>query len=85
LLHKHAHNIGNNGFKALTKAPLPVLSFVLVAKSIVGVVIVFQTTPLAVTTLPLSELILPPELAEVDKILLADVVVKLGVAAKVLN
>ena len=47
------------------KEPVPVPFDVFVVKIIVGLVLVDQTTPLAVMDVPPSAVILPPEVAEV--------------------
>ena len=47
------------------KEPVPVPSDVLVERAIVGFVLVDQTIPLVVMDAPPSEMILPPEVAEV--------------------
>jgi hypothetical protein len=61
--------------KVEEKEPVPVPSDVLVVKAIVGLVVVDQTTPLAVIVAPPSEVILPPDVAElVVKALMLDVV-----------
>ena len=59
------------------KTPVPVPSEVLLF-AIVGLVVVFQQTPLSVTAAPPSSEIFPPEDAEEDVTLLAFVVVKVG-------
>ena len=62
----------------LVNEPEPVPLLVLVVSDIVGLVLVLQQTPLAVTVLPPSFVIFPPLLPEVvviDEIL---VVVKMG-------
>ena len=46
------------------KEPVPVPFDVLVVRVIVGLVLVDQTTPLAVIDVPPSDVILPPEVAE---------------------
>ena len=62
------------------KEPVPVPSVVLVVKEIVGLVLVDQTTPLAVIDAPPSVVILPPEMAEVVVIEAIPVVVSVGTA-----
>ena len=49
----------------LVNDPVPVPSVVLVDRDTVGPVVVAHTTPRAVTALPPSEVMLPPELAVV--------------------
>jgi hypothetical protein len=60
------------------KEPVPIPFDVLVDEVIVGLVLVDQTTPLAVMDAPPSEIILPPEVALVVVMELADSVVKVG-------
>ena len=61
------------------KEPVPVPSAVLVVKAMVGLVLVDQTTPLAVMEAPPSAVILPPDVAEVVVIAVMAVVVSVGV------
>ena len=61
------------------KEPVPVPSDVFVAKEIVGLVLVDQTIPLAVTFEPPSDVIFPPEAAEVMVIEVIAVVVNDGI------
>ena len=65
--------------------PAPEPSIVLVVNVIVGEVLVLHTTPLAVTALPPSEVTLPPEVADVVKILDKSAVVTEGAIAVVWN
>ena len=60
------------------KEPVPIPSEVLVDRAMVGLVLVDQTTPLAVMVAPPSEVILPPEVAEVVVIAVMAVVVSVG-------
>ena len=60
------------------KLPVPEPSLLLVLKEIVGFVLVDHTTPLTVTVAPPSELILPPEVALVVVMELADTVLNVG-------
>ena len=60
------------------KEPVPVPSDVLVVKAMVGLVLVDQTTPLAVMEAPPSAVILPPDVAEVVVIAVMAVVVSEG-------
>ena len=60
------------------KLPVPVPSFVLVLKEIVGVGLVDHTTPLEVTAEPPSELTFPPDVAVVVVMELADTVLNVG-------
>jgi hypothetical protein len=69
------------GFKLnsiLVNTPVPVPSVVLVAKAIVGLGIVLQTTPLAVTVLPPSVITVPPHEAVLVAIELGKVVVSVS-------
>jgi hypothetical protein len=52
----------------LVKIPFPLPSVVFVVSAIVGFCVVLQTTPLAVTVAPPSDVILPPEILVVDVI-----------------
>ncbi len=61
------------------KEPVPVPSVVFVERAIVGFVVVDQTTPLAVKEAPPSDVILPPEVAEVDVIAVMAMVVSDGI------
>ena len=65
--------------KVAAKEPVPVSSEVLVVRAMVGLVLVDQTTPLAVMVAPPSEVILPPEVAEVVAIAVMAVVVSEGI------
>ena len=67
--------------------PGPVPSWVLVDNEIVGFDVVDQTIPLDVTTLPPSEVTLPPDTADVNVIDEAVVVVTVGTVVddKVVN
>ena len=68
------------------KAPVPPPSLVLVDNEMVGKVDVPQTTPLAVTKPPPSELIFPPPVALMAVILVIPiVVVTVGVLADVVK
>ncbi len=60
------------------KEPVPVPSDVLVDRAIVGFVVVDQTTPLAVIEAPPSDVILPPDVAEVVVNAVMAVVVSVG-------
>jgi hypothetical protein len=60
------------------KLPVPDPSLVLVSREIVGVGLVDHTTPLAVMDAPPFELILPPEVALVVVMALADSVLIVG-------
>ena len=51
--------------KAEVKVPVPFAFDVLVVKEMVGLVLVDQTTPLAVMVAPPSAVMLPPDVAEV--------------------
>jgi hypothetical protein len=62
---------------ALVNVPMPVPSFVLVDKAMVGFAVVLQQTPRAVTVAPPSLVTLPPLAAVV--IVMADVVAVLTV------
>ena len=62
------------------KEPMPVPFDVFVVKVIVGLVLVDQTTPLAVMDVPPSDVIFPPEVAEVVVIEAIPVVVSVGTA-----
>ena len=61
------------------KLPIPDPSLVFVVKEIVGFVLVDQTTPLFVMDAPPSDVILPPDMAEVVVIAVIAVVVSLGI------
>jgi hypothetical protein len=61
------------------KEPVPVPSEVLVVRAMFGLVLVDQTTPLAVIGAPPSEVIFPPEVAEVVVINEMPVVVIVGI------
>jgi len=60
------------------KNPFPVPSDVLVVKEIVGLVLVDQTTPLAVMEAPPSDVILPPAVDELLEIAAMAIVVSEG-------
>ena len=60
------------------KEPVPVSFEVFVVKLLVGLVLVDQTTPLAVMEAPPSEVILPPDVAEVVVIVVMELVVNDG-------
>jgi hypothetical protein len=60
------------------KEPVPVPSDVLVDRAMVGLVLVDQTTPLAVMEAPPSAVILPPAVAEVVVIVVMELVVNDG-------
>ena len=60
------------------KEPVPVPFDVLVDKVIVGLVLVDQTTPLAVMEAPPSAVMLPPEVDDVVVISVNEVVVSVG-------
>ena len=60
------------------KEPVPIPSDVLVVRAIVGLVLVDQTTPLAVIEAPPSAVILPPEVAEDVETAVMEVVVSEG-------
>ena len=62
------------------KEPVPVPFDVFVVKIIVGLVLVDQTTPLAVMEAPPSAVIIPPDVAEVVVIETILVVVSVGTA-----
>jgi hypothetical protein len=62
------------------KEPVPVPFDVLVVRAIVGLAVVDQTTPLAVIVAPPSDVILPPEVAEVVVKALKLDVVSIGTA-----
>jgi hypothetical protein len=62
----------------LAKLPVPLPSVVFVFKATVGLLLVLQHTPLAVTAAPPSLVILPPLLAVVLAILVIVVVLKVG-------
>jgi hypothetical protein len=66
--------------KAEVKVPVPFPFDVFVVKAIVGLVVVDQTTPLAVIVAPPSEVMLPPEVAEVVVKALILIVVSVGTA-----
>jgi hypothetical protein len=66
----------------LVKLPIPLPSIVFVLSAAVGLLLVLQHTPRAVTAAPPSKLILPPLLAEVKfMLLIAIVLVTVGNAA----
>ena len=60
------------------KEPVPIPSDVLVVRAMVGLVLVDQTTPLAVMEAPPSDVILPPEVAEDVETAVMEVVVSVG-------
>ena len=64
--------------KALANVPVPVPSFVLVVKAMVGLAVVLQQTPRAVTAAPPSLATLPPLVAVA--MVMADVVAVVTVA-----
>ena len=64
--------------KVEEKEPVPVPSEVLVVRAMVGLVLVDQTTPLADIEAPPSEVILPPEVAELVLIAVIAVVLSEG-------
>ena len=66
--------------KVEVKEPVPVPFDVFVVKVIVGLVLVDQTTPLLVMEAPPSDVILPPDVAEVAVIEAIPVVVSVGTA-----
>ncbi len=66
------------------KEPAPVPFDVLVVRVIVGLVLVDQTTPLAVMEAPPSEVIFPPDVDEVLVIPVIAVVVSMGLETMVL-
>jgi hypothetical protein len=68
---------GVNPVRLLTKIPVPVLSEVLKLLT-VGIVVVAQQIPLAVTDAPPSEVMLPPETAVVWVIDVIEAVVSTG-------
>jgi hypothetical protein len=70
--------LGNNPDILLVNIPVPDPLLVLVAKEIVGLIEVDQTTPLDVIIDAPEFVILPPEDALEDVIPLIDVVVKVG-------
>lgn len=63
---------------ALVKMPIPLPSVVLVGKAIVGLAVVLQQMPRAVTTAPPSAVTLPPLAAVVVVIEVIEVVVTVG-------
>ena len=66
--------------------PVPVPVVVLVVSAVVGLVVVFQTIPLAVTVDPPSEDMFPPLVAVVEVMELAAVVAaKVGATASVVK
>ena len=69
---------GDRPLRDELKLPVPEPSLVFVLKEIVGFVLVDHTTPLTVTVAPPSELILPPEVALVVVMELADTVLNVG-------
>ena len=69
----------------LVKAPVPVPLLVLVVSEMVGFVDVDQTTPLTVTEEPPSDVILPPDIADVSVIDEMLVVVRVGKFAPVVK
>ena len=70
----------------LVKLPVPLSSIVLSMQfSKVGFVDSLQQTPLAVTFAPPSEVTLPPQVAELEVILLIEEVVTVGGYAKVVK
>ena len=64
--------------KVEEKEPVPVPSEVLVVRAMVGLVLVDQTNPLADIEAPPSEVILPPEVAELVLIAVIAVVLSEG-------
>ena len=64
--------------KDTVKLPVPVPLLVFVLNETVGFGLVDQTTPLAVTAAPPSDVTLPPEAAVVDVIALTAVVIRMG-------
>jgi hypothetical protein len=62
------------------KEPVPMPFDIFVVKAIVGLVVVDQTTPLAVIVAPPSAVILPPDIAELVVKALILVVVSVGTA-----
>ena len=62
----------------LEKLPVPELSVVLLLEVMVGLVVVLQQTPLAVTDAPPSEVTLPPLVAVVEVTDEAVVVITVG-------
>jgi hypothetical protein len=63
----------------LEKSPIPVPSVVFVEKEIVGFVLVFQTTPRAVTKAPPSDPMDPPVVNELEVIAVAtEVALRVG-------
>ena len=61
------------------KEPVPIPSDVLVVRAIVGLVLVDQTTPLAVMDAPPSDVIFPPEVDVLVVKAEADAVVSVGI------
>jgi len=70
--------LGVRPLREEVKLPVPEPSLVFVLKEMVGVELVDHTTPLAVMDAPPSELILPPEVALVVVMELADTVLSEG-------
>ena len=68
----------------LVKIPVPV-PLLVVLSDVVGLVVVDQQTPLAVTVAPPSFVTLPPDTADVDVIELTGVVVTVGRIAPVVK
>jgi hypothetical protein len=68
---------GERPLRDEVKLPVPEPSLVLVLKEIVGFVLVDHTTPLFVMDVPLSAVILPPDVAEVAVIAVKAMVVSL--------
>jgi hypothetical protein len=71
--------LGVKLFKVDEKEPVPVPFDILVVKAMVGFVLVDQTTPLADMEAPPSDVIFPPEVAEVVVIEVISVEVSDGI------
>ena len=65
----------------LVNSPVPIPSTVLVAKAIVGLIVVLQQIPLAVMVAPPSEVMFPPDVAVVVVRFVGVVVVRIGVVS----
>ena len=68
-----------NPVMLLVNAPVPVPSTVLVVNAIVGLAVVLQQIPLAIMVAPPSEVIVPPDVAEVGVIFVGVLVERIGV------
>ena len=75
---------GERPLRDVLKLPVPDPLLVFVVKEMVGFVLVDHTTPLVVMEAPPSEVILPPVMAEVVVMELANIVLTVGRTISVL-